>query len=158
VSTCGVSGRPLRYLYAINEQEDVIFFIPVNLANRCFVTHGSELDSPGSPKCSVRWSGYKAGGTARNEGAGGSAEQRPDERCHKRSTLHAKLDAAIRPSCCAGLVIRPDGGESHTSSGRSRHGRQVRQMVRQFSIVLAKDVSARQEKFSPPLSKFALPA
>jgi hypothetical protein len=33
--------------------------------------------------------------------------------------LHAKFDAAIRPSCSAGLVVRSDGGESHTSSGRS---------------------------------------
>jgi hypothetical protein len=34
----------LRYLHAVNEYENVAVFIPVNLANRCFVTHGSAFE------------------------------------------------------------------------------------------------------------------
>src|SRR5712671_4004075 len=46
----------LRYLHAADEHENVTVLIPVNLANRCFVTHGST--------CRLRWTGYKSGGTA----------------------------------------------------------------------------------------------
>jgi hypothetical protein len=46
----------LRYLHAADEHENVTVLIPVNLANRCFVTHGST--------CRLRWTGYKSGGIA----------------------------------------------------------------------------------------------
>src|SRR5262249_56045533 len=36
-----VGQAALRYLHAVNEYENVTVFIPMNLANRCFVTHGS---------------------------------------------------------------------------------------------------------------------
>jgi hypothetical protein len=43
------------------------------------------------PKCSVRWSGYKAGGAA---AAVLLNSRRDDERCHKRPHCMLKFDAS----------------------------------------------------------------
>jgi hypothetical protein len=48
----GVRQAALRYLYAVNEHENVIVSIPVNFTNRRFiVTHGSALDSIDFQRC-----------------------------------------------------------------------------------------------------------
>jgi hypothetical protein len=67
-----------------------------------------------------------------------------------------KFDAAIRPSC-AGLVVRPDGGESHTSSGRSRYSRHARLMAKGEPIPdSTREGGFGQARTSPPPAIFGL--
>jgi hypothetical protein len=103
----------LRYLHAADEHENVTVLIPVNLANRCFVTHGST--------CRLRWTGYKSGGTAAEKVPPNSALMLLPQAFH---IARSGSMQAIEP-----CVITPEGFRA-PRNGRMRRRRRSDRIIR----------------------------